>query len=632
MNTTGTVVIMGSVLAMGAGAFAGIARHEGRSLATGKEAVYAMSHSQVRVPADVIAARDKAQFLSSARYQFVPNMTSREIPRQCKAALIAREDRRFQLHHGIDWPGLIRAVSASIVQHQKEGASTITEQLIKNAFLNAARSGFNGVRRKLREAILAVRLEREMSKADIVQRYFSVVNFGTVNHVTVVGLEQAAAFYFAKHAADLNVYECATLVGSLKSPQTLNPKMHPAAAHKRARRVLADMVVNKQLTQNEMDTALRSRSKRGSVKFSQADGRYALSAIADEAFGLNVSGREGEIRLVVTVNPQYQQLAERQICEMTKMRASPDFQGALVAMDSSSGEIRALVGGCNFAKHPFNRATEAKRQPGSAFKPFVYARALEAGLSPSTIRVDAPMNLDGYRPENSDRQYRGPVTLTAGLAKSINTIAVKLEAEIGIDRVIELAHRFGIASEIGRNWSTALGTSEVTLLELTRAYAPFANSGRRVDAHLIAMSVFSGKVIFQRPPAAGPVVLNPRVQTGMREMLRAVVRAGTGTTAGPEAVGGKTGTSQGGRDAWFVGWRAMDAALIGVWAGNDGNEPVAGLSGHGLPAETWKKFAESAARDERTPLAPPISPKKVAGLEPSPFESAPGCRRYPNLC
>jgi penicillin-binding protein 1A len=504
--------------------------------------------------------------------------------------------------------------------------------LVKTAFLQSERRGLRGLRRKLREAILAARLEREISKDAVIEDYLNTVYFGDVDGTTIVGIQQAANFYFAKNAKELNLYECAVLVGSLASPNTRNFKAHPGAAHRYALKVVAKAVAHNFVSPREAEASVRTRSKSGHVEFAQADGRHFLSALADEAFRLNLANNDAEVRLVVTIDPRQQLLGENLVCRMIKSPGNADLQGALVTM-TPLGEIRALVGGCDFATSSFNRATQAKRQPGSAFKPFVYASAMQAGLSPATIRNDLPLNVDGWQPENSDRRYRGPMSLGAAFAYSVNTVAVRVAQEVGVPAVIRVAHAFGISSNIKPNLTIALGTSEVTLLELTRAFVPFVNEGRRVEAHSITVAISAGRVIFQSPSGNGAIVLNRHAHAEMRELLGAVVKFGTGKRAGPNAVGGKTGTSQGARDGWFVGWRQADSLLTGIWVGNDANDPVPGLSGGGLPAELWRQFSAAAPHDPGVNLAPPIqrNTKKLVSSEPS-VTSMPGCQRFPNLC
>jgi penicillin-binding protein 1A len=258
---------------------------------------------------------------------------------------------------------------------------------------------------------------------------------------------------------------------------------------------------------------------------------------------------------------------------------------------------------------------------------------MQAGLSPATIRNDLPLNVDGWEPENSDKRYRGPMSLEAAFAYSVNTVAVRVAQEVGVPAVIKVAHAFGISSNIKPNLTIALGTSEVTLLELTRAFVPFVNEGRRVEAHSITAAISSGRVIFRAPSGDGSIVLDRRAHAEMRELLGAVVKIGTGKRAGPNAVGGKTGTSQGSRDGWFVGWRKEDSLLTGIWVGNDANDPVPGLSGGGLPAELWRQFAAAAPHDTGLNLAPAIrqNTKKLVPSEPL-VTSMPGCQRFPNLC
>jgi penicillin-binding protein 1A len=610
------------------GAFAGLAVHEGRDLASGKQAAFAAKHPQVAVPASVIVSRDKRQFLDHAKLQLAPQVAYSDIPKACVHALLAWEDARFLSHPGFDWFALARAGAAYAARRPLQGGSTLTQQLVKTKLLQADRHGLQGMRRKLRELILAIRLEREMSKNTIIETYFNNVYLGTVDGTDLTGLQQAATFYFQKNATDLNRYECAVLVGSLASPNTRNYYAYPETAHGYAAKVIAKMVSRNFILPREGEIAIRTRSKPGRVAFSELDGRYFLSALADEAFRLGSVGNNGDIRFVVTVDFRDQLLGENLVCKMTESLGRSDLQGALVAM-TISGEVRALVGGCDFASNSFNRATQAKRQPGSAFKPFVYASAMELGLSPRTIRNDLPLNINGWEPKNANGSFRGPVTLQTAFADSINTVAVRLTLEVGVTKIILKARAFGINSEIKPNLTIGLGTAEVNLLELTGSYIPFVGDGRRVEPHLISMAISAGRVVGQKLVGNDAPVLSKRVQAEMRQLFEAVVRNGTGKRSGPDAGGGKTGTTQGQRDAWFVGWRKHDSLLVGIWAGSDSNNSIPGLSGGGLPVETWRQFASAASREQDGAIQTPVA---KMSLPPIPADAIPACRRYPNLC
>jgi penicillin-binding protein 1A len=630
--SAGRLTIFLGLLGFAPGAFAGFALHEGRALATGKQVAFAVSRPQVTVPAEIVATHDKRQFLNHARFQLVPQFAYRDVPKACVQALLAWEDARFFSHHGLDWVALARAGAAYVSGRHLQGGSTITQQLTKTKFLQAERHGFEGIQRKLRELILAPRLEREMSKEAIIESYFSSVYLGTVQGTELVGLHQAATFYFGKNGSELNRYECAVLVGSLASPNTRNYKVHPELAHQYAAKVIAKTVARKFISAREGDIALRTRSKPGRLEFAEPDARHFLSALADEVFRLGAMGGVGDLRLVVGIDYRDQLLGENLVCRMTHSRGTPDFQAALVGV-TTSGEIRALVGGCDFASSPFNRVTQAKRQPGSAFKPFVYTSAMQAGLSPRTIRNDLPLNFDGWQPENFDHTFRGPISLQTAFADSVNTVSVRLTLEVGVAKVIQTARALGITSDIKPNVTIGLGTAEVSLLELTQSFIPFASNGHRVKAHSALMMISSGRVIFQDSGQTGPIVLSRRVQADMRQLFEAVIKYGTGKLAGPDACGGKTGTSQGQRDAWFIGWRCEDSLMIGIWAGSDSNSPIAGLTGGGLPAATWRHFAALATHEQsKTSAVPHLPMTELIPFPPLPPDAKTACRHYPNLC
>jgi penicillin-binding protein 1A len=313
------------------------------------------------------------------------------------------------------------------------------------------------------------------------------------------------------------------------------------------------------------------------------------------------------VRYVVGLDTWHQAQGEATIKESIARNEDRHVgQGALVALDSD-GRVSALVGGADFASSQYNRATQAERQPGSAFKLFVYTAAINIGLHPNSVRSDAPISVEGWTPENADHQFLGPVTLTKAFALSRNTVATRLGREVGVSAVWNEARELGIRSPLGRDPSLVLGTSEVTLLELTSAYVPFMGEGRRVQPYATRIALHSsGQVLYRRDPTPKPPVVNAGTVQAMREMLRAVVTDGTGKNARLCNLwsAGKTGTSQGNRDAWFIGF--TDRLTAGIWFGNDDNTEMAGVSGADMPALAWRKFNEAIdLRAAATPRAPP---------------------------
>jgi penicillin-binding protein 1A len=510
-----------------------------------------------------------------------------QLPRQVPQAFIAIEDRRFYSHHGIDPIGLARAAWANVMRRGvAQGGSTITQQLAKNLFLTQERT----VTRKVQEAALAVWLERKYSKDQILELYLNRVYFGAGAY----GIEAAAQRYFGKPAQKLNVAEAAMLAGLVRSPSRLAPTRHPVAAERRAQLVLAAMVEMKFIGDDAAKVALISPAH--ALKSAGAGSiGYAADWVTDVLDDL-IGRVEQDIVVETTVDSTLQAVAEKALVEelgRSGERAGVG-QGAIVAM-SPDGAVRALVGGRNYVESQFNRAVAAKRQPGSAFKPFVYLTAIERGLTPETLREDKPIAVKRWQPENYNREYFGMVTLGRALAMSLNTVSVRLTLEFGAPAVARTAHRLGIASKLEPNASIALGTSEVSVLELVGAYAPFANGGMAVAPHVVArVRSASGKVLYEREADSLGKVIDPPYVAMMNTMLRDTLTIGTARKA--ELPGwtaaGKTGTSQDFRDAWFVGYTGQ--LVAGVWLGNDDGSPTRKTTGGGLPVEIWSRFMRAA--------------------------------------
>ena len=515
------------------------------------------------------------------------NVALKDLPPYLPKAFIAIEDRRFYSHYGIDPLGIVRAAVANILHRGvSQGGSTLTQQLAKNLFLTQERT----MQRKLQEVELAFWLERKHSKNQILELYLNRVYFGSGAY----GVEAAAQKYFGKSARKVTLAEAAMLAGLVKSPSRLAPNRNPEGAEKRAQTVLAAMADAHFITEQQAQAAITHPSY--AVK---PTGAGTINYVADwiaEVLDDLVGQIDQNITVETSIDPKLQSIAEASVIDELAAK-SVKFnvtQGALVAM-TPTGEVRAMVGGRNYADSQFNRAVTAKRQPGSAFKPFVYLTAIEAGLTPDTIRQDAPIDVKGWKPENYSHEYFGSVTLTQALAMSLNTVAVRLGLEVGAKNVVRTAHRLGITSKLEANASIALGTSEVSLLELAGAYAPFANGGRAVSPHVVnRIRTDGGKVLYQRPPDPLDQVIEPRNVAMMNTMMRETLVSGTARKA--EIPGwtaaGKTGTSQDFRDAWFIGYTAK--LVTGVWLGNDDNSPTRKATGGGLPVEVWTRFMRAA--------------------------------------
>jgi penicillin-binding protein 1A len=516
------------------------------------------------------------------------NVSLKDLPPYLPKAFIAIEDRRFYSHYGVDPIGILRAAVTNILHRGvSQGGSTLTQQLAKNLFLTQERT----LERKLQEAELAIWLERTHTKAQILELYLNRVYFGSGAY----GVEAAAQKYFGKSAKNVTLAEAAMLAGLVKSPSRLAPDRNPEGAEARAKIVLAAMADAKFITPQQAHAASAHPSY--AVKPASAGTINYVADWVGEVLDDLVGQVDQSIIVETTIDPKLQSVAETAMIDELAAK-SVKFnvsQGALVAM-TPDGAVRAMVGGRNYADSQFNRAVMAKRQPGSAFKPFVYLTAIEAGLTPETIRQDAPLDVKGWRPENYSHEYFGAVTLTQALAMSLNTVAVRLGLEVGAANVVRTAHRLGITSKLEPNASIALGTSEVSPLELVGAYAPFANGGYAASPHIVdrIRTVDGNRILYARAQNAPDRVIDPRSVAMMNTMMEQTIISGTARKA--EIPGwtaaGKTGTSQDFRDAWFVGYTAK--LVTGVWLGNDDNTPTRKATGGGLPVEVWTRFMRAA--------------------------------------
>jgi penicillin-binding protein 1A len=509
-----------------------------------------------------------------------------DLPYYVPAAVIAIEDRRFMSHWGIDPIGLAAAAWEDITTHHvTRGGSTITQQLAKNLFLTRDQT----LGRKVQEALLALWLERNYTKEQILELYLNRVAFGHQK----IGIEAASEYYFGHPARELTLAEAATLAGSLKAPSVLNPKGKPALVSARQRTVLQAMADEGYITEAEAKAAALSADSAIATTTTGSEGY-----VADWIEGL-VTDYIGDIKQDVvvhtTIDWNLQKAAEFDVREMVAKdgKARHFNQGALVAM-SPDGEVRAMVGGADYTKSQYNRAITARRQTGSAFKPIVYLTALEHGYTPDTIVTDAPFSYNGWSPQNDNHKYVGEIPLRTALAYSINSVAARLAVELGPQTIVQTAMRMGISSPLQAVPSIALGTQSISLLELTQAYAPFANGGFSVIANPISeITTADGKVLYQATPPPPTQVVTPTEEGMMNNMLATVVDIGTGRSADLKGwqIAGKTGTSQKGRDAIFVGYSSH--MVTGVWLGNDNDAPTR-LTGGSLPAAIWTEFMKVA--------------------------------------
>jgi len=547
-----------------------------------------------RRPPNIAILSDDGSLIANRGDTGGPAVRLIDLPPYLPKAFVAIEDRRFYDHVGIDPLGVSRALMRDLVGRSGiEGGSTLTQQLAKNLFLTQERT----LSRKIQEAILALWLERRYSKDQILELYLNRVYFGSGAY----GVEAAAQKYFGKSARFVTLPEAALLAGLMKSPSRLAPNRNLKGANERAAEVITAMAEQGHITEAMAKSALANPAQvvhdksAGSINY-VAD--YVMDALDD-----TVGAIDEDIVVTTTINLKMQGEAEQALTEELNAKGAKFGveQGALVAVDPS-GAVKAMVGGRNYAESQFNRAVAAKRQPGSSFKPFVYLAALEKGLTPDTVREDAPISVKGWNPENYSREYFGPVTLTKALALSLNTVAVRLGLEVGPKAVVAVAHRLGIASDLDPVPSIALGSSEVTPLEMVCAYAAFANGGVGVQPHVIArVRTANGKQLYARRNASFGRVIDPQYVAMMNQMMQETLLTGTARKAelpGWQAAG-KTGTSQDWRDAWFLGYTSY--LVAGVWLGNDDSSPTKKVSGGNLPVEIWSRFMKAA--HEGVPVA-----------------------------
>jgi len=557
-----------------------------------------------RRPSITILAADRSP-LATYGDLFGQPLSLKEMSPYLPEAVIATEDRRFYTHFGIDLVGLLRAASTDLAAgHVVEGGSTITQQLAKNLFLTPERS----LGRKIRETLLALWLEHRFTKDQILEIYLNRVYLGAGTY----GVDAAAHRYFGISARRTDLYQSAMIAGLLKAPTRFNPISDRDKAMARTAQVLSNMVEAGFVTRREAAAATDSGSL-AATSAAQPGSRYFADWVAGQLADFTGGGNR-DLTVVTTLDPRLQSEAEAAICSTiardgAKMAVS---QGALVAM-SPDGAVRAMVGGRSYDGSQFNRATQAQRQPGSAFKPFIYLAGLEAGLQPSDHFIDGPIQIGTWRPRDYGNRYQGDMTMAEALAQSINTIAVQVALRAGIDNIVTVAHRLGIASPLTRDASIALGTDEVNLLELVSAYAPFANGGAGIWPHGIAEVRDSDGNILYRPAGSGPGrVVTAELTGAMNAMLSGVVDHGTGRSAAlPRPAAGKTGTTQDYRDAWFIGYTAD--LVAGVWLGNDDDKPMNKVIGGSLPAQTWRNFMLAATQSVPVKTLPDMAaPQTVA--------------------
>ncbi len=538
-------------------------------------------------PPNIRVLASNGQLLSNRGQTGGEALSYHELPYYVPLAVIASEDRRFFSHFGVDPIGLASVAVESVrAGRVTRGASTITQQVAKNLFLTPDQT----LGRKVQEALLAVWLENHYTKEEILELYLNRVHFGS----GATGIEAAAQTYFGISARNLSLGQAAMLAGILPAPSTYNPKSHPERAIERQRLALANMVREGHITQAEADAAAIDED-RTSVPTRVAGSEYYVADWVETLMNAYLGKVHEDVVVQTTIDWELQKHAEFVIREaVLEYAEARNFnQAALVAMDTE-GRVRALVGGVDYTQSQYNRAVTARRQPGSAFKPFVYLAALQQGYTPDTLMIDEPFEYNGWSPQNSNDRYVGPVLLRDALAYSINTVAARLAIDVGPENIVETAYRMGFSSNFMAVPAIALGTQEVSLLELTAGYAPFANGGHGVIANVITrITTTDGDVLYEAVPS-GPGQVMTSEQVGMmNDMLRTGVEAGTGRSAqlGNWPMAGKTGTSQRNRDALFVGYTANWVG--GVWLGNDDDSSTSVYGGQ-VPAQIWRNFMTKA--------------------------------------
>ncbi|MBM3927067.1 MAG: penicillin-binding protein [Sphingomonadales bacterium] len=510
----------------------------------------------------------------------------RTLPEHIPQAFLAIEDRRFYSHWGVSPRGIARAMwNNARAGGMREGGSTITQQLAKNAFLSSDRT----FGRKARELMISFWLEAWLTKDEILSRYLSNAYFGD----NVYGLSAAAKHYFSKRPEQLSVAQAALLAGLVKAPSRLAPTINLSGARARQKLVVGAMVESGFLTKAEAADVGPARLNVEKTR-ELPSGTYFADWVLPQA-----RDRAGEIASELTVTTTLDQRMQRAAERAIRRAGLREAQAALVAM-RPDGTVVAMVGGKDYAKSPFNRAVQAKRQPGSTFKLFVYLAALRSGMTPESTVEDRPVTIGEWSPKNSDGRYAGEISLARAFAKSSNVAAARLTKDVGVSNVIRAARDLGVISPIANEASIALGTSSMSLLELTSAYAAIAAGEYPVRARGLSEEEEPGFIDRWR---GRRTQIDEKTLEGMRELLSRSIASGTGTQAALSITGfGKTGTTQDSRDALFVGY--AQGLVAGVWVGNDDNSPNPGLQGGGIPARIWRDFMIEALGVSAPP--PPV--------------------------
>jgi penicillin-binding protein 1A len=523
------------------------------------------------------------------------------LPPYVSHAVLAIEDRRFYDHFGIDPLGLARAMWVNVrAGHWVQGGSTITQQLAKNLFLTPDKT----LRRKVQEALLALWIEHKFTKDQILSAYLNRVYYGAGAY----GVDAAARTYFGKPAKDLSLWESAVLAGLLKAPSRYSPASNPGLAAARAKTVIKTMREAGYITPAQEKQELRETTVKVAGSSASDLNRYFADWVIDRIDSY-VTNNDRDIVVKTTFDPQLQKLAEQKETALFDRMKKEDrtAQLALVTL-SKDGAVLAMIGGRDYSKSQYNRATQAMRQPGSSFKPFVFLAALESGYRPDDQILDAPITEGKYRPKDFDRDYMGAVSLTQALAHSLNTATVRLLQNVGIAKLMDVTQRLGFPHGFKPELSTGLGASEATLLEMANAYGIIANGGYAIWPHaVLSIEDKNGTVLYQRDPVEHARVFPARDISNLDGMMVQVIAQGTGQAAqlSKGHTAGKTGTSQDFRDAWFIGY--TNNLVTGIWMGNDDDSPMHRVTGGRYPAQLWHDYMNEAI-DVSLPPQPAFMP------------------------
>ena len=529
------------------------------------------------------------QFIASRGPQYGENVRLAALPDYVPKAFLAAEDRRFYQHGAVDPWAIARAARANHKAGRVvEGGSTITQQLAKGMFLSPEQN----LKRKIQEAALAYKLEQMLTKDEVLELYLDRIYFGA----NTFGLDGASRTYFGKPATQLNLSEAALLASLPKAPSRMALHRNMDKALQRQRLVLERMRGENWISDAEMRAALAAPPKLAATALAnEGDNGYLIDYAQAEVLRM-VGENSPDLNVTLTVDPRLQAAGAQVLRRIIEVdgKASGASQGAMIALDST-GAIRTMVGGVDYTKSVFNRAVQAKRQPGSSFKPFIYAAALERGVLPTDTRIDEPVKIGDWEPKNYGGKYAGAVTVESALARSLNTVAVQLGQEVGPEAIANLAGRFGISTlPPSPNLSVSLGAYEVPLIEMTSAYQVFQQAGNRLRPYIVAqIQTTDGQVIYTHQTSSPVPAYDIHWASMMVKMMQKVVTNGTGTRANfGRPAAGKTGTSQNFRDAWFIGFTPDYVA--GVWVGNDDDKPMNQVTGGQVAAAIWKDYMVTA--------------------------------------